>query len=881
MSTKFQKGVIPLVVLGVVFLVASFVTITAVTSNPLKSFAFNSYARYSADALIRQRERAASKGQGSNCKGAGCLAGEILANQNNPANQTGAAKDIIDTYNKALTGDQTAINKLKDYNAALGAQVAAKCAAGGCTPAKAATPTPTPVSAAAAIQKGCELEGGTFVNGTCYARGQVPTSSPRPNINNADFAQVAVSSANGGQIAAVKQQCLSESPSGINCNNPTQLEQYSLSKIQGDQNLYQQSQQKFQANQLYIAQQSKTPTPVPTPKLVPVPLQTVPGIPSAPASTAVTTPVPTPQNFNPPPCTINDLFAHCNDSTIPGSNKYYNGITCGSAGGSVCGSGYCNSSGKCADNPGFAGGLAASEQAKINAKSPYDPPAFSITDPSTYNPSTMPGTNLYYNGVTCGNGGGKVCGSGYCNTGGLCADQPSLQQQLESGSLTGGKYNPPAFSLTNPSTWDRVTYPGTNLYYNGVICGTAGGGKCASGYCDVGGRCADKPALVPAATPYKAPATSTPTPKSIYDAPAFNILDPTTYNPSTIPGTDKYYNGIVCGPKGGSVCGSGYCNSSGKCADNPGLPTSTLTPKTPTPRSIYDAPAFNLLDPSTYNPSTIPGTSLYYNGIVCGSKGGAACGSGYCTAGATGKCANNPNSPVVTPSPKPKASPTQGPPAPKTPSPIPATTLNPNIGKATPVVVPTLGAPVPGLGGLSVPTPAKNLQVGLNSTGQLSVTSGQAPNPLGSALLEPGTHSVGLPNGIQSTVSTTLNVPVPNSTNLTNQVLVSTHDQNGQLVSQQLLLTPAQVSNLGNNTYTLTNADLSKGTQNTFVYVTDSNGNLKSQTQYVFKYDNNLQKFVQDPVGTLFANLQNALFVSLPASLGVKQPFSIQIPASK
>src|SRR5258706_2143005 len=134
-SRDFQGGKVDFLSLfGLVFLVVSLVTITSITSNPLKTQLISSFAKGKdsassfqnyVDSKIRQRERTGS------CKGSGCVAEDVINNaatqgNNNsaaPSAQTAAEQEIIDTYNKALAGDPDALKTLKDKNVNLANQV--------------------------------------------------------------------------------------------------------------------------------------------------------------------------------------------------------------------------------------------------------------------------------------------------------------------------------------------------------------------------------------------------------------------------------------------------------------------------------------------------------------------------------------------------------------------------------------------------------------------------------------------------------------------------------------------------------------------------------------------------------------------------------------
>jgi diguanylate cyclase (GGDEF)-like protein len=132
-----SRGKIKLLnIISVAFLVISLAAITYTTKNQAQVFFsqakkgltnaeqkvkdrsqnFQNYV----DSKIRKRERESDRGVGPTCDGAWCLAPEIIANQNDPANQTGLAKEIIDTYNAAVNNnDQAALDKLKNNSEAL------------------------------------------------------------------------------------------------------------------------------------------------------------------------------------------------------------------------------------------------------------------------------------------------------------------------------------------------------------------------------------------------------------------------------------------------------------------------------------------------------------------------------------------------------------------------------------------------------------------------------------------------------------------------------------------------------------------------------------------------------------------------------------------
>ncbi|KKU10759.1 MAG: hypothetical protein UX13_C0004G0006 [Candidatus Woesebacteria bacterium GW2011_GWB1_45_5] len=115
---KFERGkvnILNLASLG--FLVFALAAITYVASNPEIRQLVASQARYSPDALIRQRER-----QGG-CRGAGCLAPEIIRNRNNPNNQVGEAAEIIAAYDRALAGDRGALAELQQKNEGLAREI--------------------------------------------------------------------------------------------------------------------------------------------------------------------------------------------------------------------------------------------------------------------------------------------------------------------------------------------------------------------------------------------------------------------------------------------------------------------------------------------------------------------------------------------------------------------------------------------------------------------------------------------------------------------------------------------------------------------------------------------------------------------------------------
>lgn len=268
---KASRGKVDLLsLIGVGFLLTSLVAAVSFTSNPLKTLVFNAYARYSAEALINQRERAAAKGEGPACSGAGCLLPEIIANQANlgtsgtaaPSAQTAAEQALIDTYNTAVstTADpaakQVALDQLKTLNETSYNQAVAINTANTAAQQAAITAAQPVAKTNADCGVGYTAEDTVCRNNQTgevvpYANivlyrvviGNIATSTQTAPVATADF-------------TAAQTLCTATSGAS-NCDTTDKVYQFSQTQLQtADPTLAQQAQSVIQAQNATIAQQA-------------------------------------------------------------------------------------------------------------------------------------------------------------------------------------------------------------------------------------------------------------------------------------------------------------------------------------------------------------------------------------------------------------------------------------------------------------------------------------------------------------------------------------------------------------------------------------------------------------------------------------------------
>lgn len=260
---KTSRGKVDLLSLvGIGFLVTSLVVAVSVTANPLKTLVFNSYARYSADALINQRERAAARGEGPACSGAGCLAPEIIANQTNQNNLNDpVAKAIIDTYNAAIdstnpAAQEVALDKLKTINSAVYDQALAINTTN--TAAKNAA-----IAAAQPVAKtSADCGVGYTAEDTVCRNNQTGEVVPYANIvlyrvvigNIATSTQTAPTAT--ADLTAAQTLCVATSGTS-NCDSVDKVYQFSQTQLQtADPPLFQQAQTVIQGQNAVAAEQA-------------------------------------------------------------------------------------------------------------------------------------------------------------------------------------------------------------------------------------------------------------------------------------------------------------------------------------------------------------------------------------------------------------------------------------------------------------------------------------------------------------------------------------------------------------------------------------------------------------------------------------------------